>query len=99
MAKPYAIKLAPSAIEDLKEATEWYASRLSEGLAARFIKEVDTTLTQLADVPGRGSIRYENIRCTSVNKFPYLIYYEINHKNETIIIYRIFCTFRKPLWE
>jgi len=99
MAKSYAIKLAPSAIEDLKEAAEWYASRLSEGLAARFIKGVDTTLTQLADVPSRGSIRYENISCTLVNKFPYLIHYEINHKNETIIIYRIFCTFRKPLWE
>ncbi len=97
MANPYAIKLAPDAIEDLKEATEWYASRLSEGLAARFIKEVDASLIQLADVPSRSSIRYENIRYTLVNKFPYLIHYEVNHTTETIIVYRIFCTFRKPL--
>ena len=99
MANPYAIKLSPSAIEDLKEATEWYASRLSIGLSSRFIKEVDASLTQLATIPGRGSIRYEHIRCTLVNKFPYLIHYEINHLTETIIVYRIFCTFRKPLWE
>ena len=99
MADLYSVKLAPGAIEDLKEATEWYAGRLSEGLAPRFIKEVDASLNRLADVPGRGSIRYDNIRCTLINRFPYLIHYEINHETKTIIVYRIFCTFRKPLWE
>ena len=99
MTTPYVVKLAPAAIEDLKEAIEWYESRLSEGLATRFIKQVDQTLTHLAIVPGRGSVRYENVRCTLVNKFPYLIHYEINNDTGTIIVYRIFCTFRKPLWE
>ena len=99
MANPYAVKLAPSAIEDLKEATEWYTSRLAEGLAQKFIKQINESFTQLAIVPGKGSVRYNNIRCTLVNKFPYLIHYEINVETESIIVYRIFCTFRKPLWE
>ncbi len=41
MSKPYVIKLSPSAIEDLKEAANWYSIRLSEGLGVRFLKEVN----------------------------------------------------------
>ena len=99
MSKPYVVKLSPSAIEDLKEAYNWHESRLSEGLGHRFLKQVDKSMLELSIVPSKGSIRYANIRCTMVNKFPYLIHYEINDKTNSIIIYRIFCTFRKPLWE
>lgn len=38
MAVPYSIKLAPSAIEDLKEAVQWYERTLAEGLAKKFIE-------------------------------------------------------------
>ena len=99
MANPYAIKLAPGAIEDIKEAIVWYKSRLSSGLVAHFIKQLDESLVQLAHLPGKGSIRYSNIRCTLVKKFPYMIHYAINKNSKEIIVYRIFCTFRKPLWE
>lgn len=99
MAKSFSIKLAPSAIDDLKEAILWYESRLVEGLAQKFMTHVDVSLSQLATVPGKGSIRYSNIRCSPVNKFPYLIHYEIEVKTKSIIVYRIFCTYRKQLSE
>lgn len=96
---PYSIKLSPSAIEDLKEAIGWYDSRLVSGLAQKFIEQLDATLNQLSIVPGKGSVRYKNIRCSMVNKFPYIIHYEVDLESESIIVFRIFCTFRKPLWE
>ena len=99
MGNKYAVKLAPGAIEDIKEAIEWYESRLSAGLSSRFIKQLDESLIRLAMIPEKGSVRYDNIRCTLVKKFPYMIHYEINNDTKCIIVYRIFCTFRKPLWE
>ena len=70
MASPYAVKLAPAAIEDIKEAIEWYESRLSAGLSSRFIKQLDDSLIQLSITTGKVSVRYKNIRCTLVKKVP-----------------------------
>jgi plasmid stabilization system protein ParE len=95
----FAITFSPAAIKDLDEAFEWYESRLSDGLAQKFIAELNNTFNKLAITPGIGSIRYENIRCTMVNKFPYIIHYSVNADVQEIIVYRIFCTYQKPLWE
>jgi len=61
MATHYSIQLAPGAVEDIKEAIEWYESRLTVGLASRFIKMLNESLVQLAVVPGKGSVRYKSI--------------------------------------
>ena len=45
MATNNAVKLSPSAKEDLKEAVEWYDNRFSNGLAARFINAVAMSLS------------------------------------------------------
>ena len=93
---PYSISLSPDVILDIEEAIDWYESKLS-GLGDHFLEILDNRLKNLSNTPTSGSIRYDNIRCTMIEKFPYLIHYEIINNN--IIVYRIFSTDRKPLWE
>jgi plasmid stabilization system protein ParE len=89
---------SPDAQNDLQEVYDWYETKLS-GLGDRFIDAVEKRLLQLANTSGIGAIRYEDIRCTMVPDFPYLIHYGVNLVNKQLIAYRIFHTSRKPLWD
>ena len=90
------IVIAPAALLDLKEAAEWYDLQQA-GLGNRFLLQADNKFTQLSATPGIGSIRFEKIRCTTVDVFSHLIYYTADKTILSII--RILHTSRKPLWQ
>ena len=83
---------------DLQEIYDWYETA-SPGLGERFMDELEKKIFKLANTPGIGVIRYEDIRCTLIPDFPYLIHYGVNLVQKQIIAYRIFHTSRKPLWD
>ncbi|MDQ6756025.1 MAG: type II toxin-antitoxin system RelE/ParE family toxin [Bacteroidota bacterium] len=67
-----------------------------DGLGKKFLEFVDKKINNLCVTPGIGSIRYDEVRCTMVNVFPYIIHYSINKSKEEVIILRILHAFRKP---
>ena len=89
---------SPEAENDLQEIYDWYETALP-GLGERFIDELEKKILKLANTPGIGAIRYEDIRCTLIPDFPYLVHYGVNQSKMQIIAYRIFHTSRKPLWD
>lgn len=95
---PFDILLLPQTKHDLQEAYDWYSLKQLD-LGERFLKHVEEKLASLSMTPGIGSMRYENVRCTMIDKFPYLIYYTVNLTSNSITILRILCTYKKPLWE
>lgn len=60
---------------------------------------MEKRLSQLAQTPGQGPIKYEDVCCRLVMDFPYLIHYGVNLLQKQLIIYRIFDASRKPLWD
>lgn len=45
-------------------------------------------------------IRYNEIRCKKIEKFPFLIHYTINEIEKTILIFAVFHTSRNPeIWK
>jgi plasmid stabilization system protein ParE len=88
----------PDAQNDLVEIFNYYESK-SVGLGDRFIGTLDKRLYLISESPGICPIRYDTIRCSLVPDFPYLIHYEIDFDKSRIIVYRIFHTSRKPLWD
>lgn len=95
---PFTILLLPQTKQDLQEAYDWYSVQQLD-LGERFLEHVEEKLVRLSITPGIGSIRYDDVRCTMVDKFPYLIYYTINYNNNSITVLRILCTYKIPLWE
>jgi plasmid stabilization system protein ParE len=89
---------SPEAQNDLQEIYDWYETALP-GLGERFIDELEKKIFKLANTPGIGAIRYEDVRCTLIPDLPYLIHYGVNLVQKQIIAYRIFHTSRKPLWD
>jgi plasmid stabilization system protein ParE len=89
--------IEPEALNDIQEAVYWYNEK-QKGLGKRFFSEVKKKIVFLRKNPFY-AIRYDNIRCVLVEKFPYLIHYYINENEKLIVIISIFHSSRNPnLW-
>ncbi len=95
---PFKISFSQQAHADLQEIFDWYEEQ-QPNLGDRFIKAVDECTERLSVTPDSASIRYDNIRCRLVKHFPYLLHYSVNTPGGIVIVYRIFHTSRKPLWD
>ncbi len=91
------IKITPTALLDLQDAIVYYNKQQQE-LGRRFKEEVQTLFTQLSKVPASGSFMYDTVRFRVLNKFPFIILYEI-HPPKSIVILRIFNTYQNPFWQ
>lgn len=94
----YSVKFTPESQFDLQEIFDWYELQ-SIGLGDKFLDCVKDVSKKLSNTPGIGSLRFDDVHCTMIKKFPYFIFYTFNEKDKLVIIYRVFHTSRKPLWE
>ena len=95
----YKVKVEFEALTDIQEITDWY-NEIQVGLGARFQKTVVNQINSLKRDPHIFAIRYKEIRCTLVNKFPYMVHFYINIENKTVEVLAVISTSRNPkIWE
>ena len=94
----FRVLFAPAAKNDLQAIYNYYENTI-KGLGERFLKVTDERLERLVLTPLASELRYENVRCTLIKKFPYLIHYTVNQIQESVIVLRIFHTAQKPIWD
>lgn len=91
----YQIKVEPQALADIQEITNWYNTQQA-GLGKRFqttaIKQIDS----LCNNPHVCSIRYKEIRCLLIHKFPYMVHFYLNESSQTVEILAVISTSRNP---
>jgi len=83
------------ALRDLEIGTAYYQLQ-QKGLRKRFEKQVHTTFKKIQKFPLAASIAYENVRYQIMERFPYIILYELDGSN--IYILRIFNTHQEALY-
>ncbi len=99
MMRKFRVKIDQDALSDIQEITSWYEGK-SNGLRKRFRCNVINQIHDLSFNPLIFAIRYKEIRCVKVNKFPYLIHYYANRDNSTIEVLAVFSISRNPkVWE
>ncbi len=81
------------AIGDMVEAALWYENHLSS-LGDKFIEEVEKTLAIIKSNPHSFQVQKKSLRHGYVNRFPYIIIYEIGVRN--IVVYAVIRTQRNP---
>lgn len=97
--KKFSIKLDYNALQDIRVITFWYDAQKT-GLGDRFQKTVMRQIEALAENPQIFAIRYKEIRCMLINKFPYMVHFYLNFETSTIEILAIIDTDRNPkVWE
>jgi plasmid stabilization system protein ParE len=92
----YKIRIHSEAMDDLQEAIEWYEDQMS-GLGSRFKKQVVKQIDKLKATAGIYSIRYGEVRCVVIEKFPFMIHFTIDDNHNHVDILAIFHTSRNPM--
>jgi toxin ParE1/3/4 len=80
----YSLKLQAEAIIDLQEAFEWYENK-SFGLGFEFIEEVQSAYEKICNHPQHYSAVNNRYRKLKINRFPYLIIFEIENANVIVV--------------
>ncbi len=97
--KKYKVKIEPEALADIQEITDWY-NEAQAGLGKRFQNTAIKQINSLNKDPQLFAIRYNEIRCVVVKKFPYMAHFYINDENNTVEVLAVISTDRNPkLWE
>jgi plasmid stabilization system protein ParE len=97
--KRFEIKIVPGVLTDIQEITDWYNEQ-QPGSGRRFQNTVIRQINSLVQAPQIYAIRYKEIRCMLVKKFPYMVHFYVNRKNNTVEILAVISNYRNPeIWE
>ncbi len=78
--KKFELLIDEEALVDIQQATNWYNQQLPE-LGTRFQAQVIVQINSLK-IHYRGyAVRYKNVRCMLIKKFPYLAHFTIDEIN------------------
>lgn len=89
----YKIELQTEAIEDIQNAFVWYEEQ-KIGLGFSFLEEFEICIDKLSKYPFRFGLVNKWVRKIQVNRFPYLIVFEI--EDDIVYINAVRHTSRKP---
>ena len=89
----YAIRLQVEAIADIQSAFEWYEQQKA-GLGNEFLSELEVCYNKLIEHPQHYTFINEYYRRIKINRFPYMIVYEL--EGNEVIINAVHHTSRKP---
>ena len=99
MTVSFKIIYADEVYDDIQNAVDFYNSR-GNGLGTRFFKAVENQISKIKSNAFGFQVRYNNVRCIPLNKFPYTIHYRVVTGTNIIMIIAIFCDFQNPeIWE
>ncbi len=76
--------LTEEAIEDLQNGVRWYNNRQA-GLGKKFYITAIKNIKEIAKRPLSVALRFDEVRCYPLRKFPYMIHFLI-HENNLIVL-------------
>jgi len=90
----YKIVIDRRAAHDIIRARDYYNEQ-QKGLGKRFAKEVDKRIKNIAANPAY-QIRYDDVRCFPLSKFPFMIHFSVNDSLRQIEIHAVIHTSLNP---
>lgn len=95
--KEYKIFFAQQSLTDIEEAVNYYNEQVW-GLGNKFLTDFNKAYKSIESNPYFSSVKYNNIRCAALRRFPFAIHYEIIESENRIIILAVFNTWKEPFW-
>jgi len=90
----FAILYHPQVEDDIRQAMEWYDGKQA-GLGDKFFRELNEYIEALAKNPWY-AVRYDNIRCLPLKKFPYMIHFRVNETAQQVYIEAVLNCYLDP---
>jgi plasmid stabilization system protein ParE len=80
---------------DIRESSLWYENQ-TKGLGKQFLKSFRLSLKSIQNTPYGFVKRFGDFRGIPMDKFPYLIYYQIDKKEKLILAFAVLHTSMNP---
>ena len=94
----FTVEYNPEFFNDLVQAVDWYNNK-QIGLGERFFAKVKKQTAKLSTSALHFVVRYDDVRCMQIEKFPYMVHYRVNKETSTVKIEALFHTARNPkIW-
>lgn len=94
----FKIVITKEAFIDTFDGIEWYEKQ-TKGLGKKFYQSIQKRYKTIRQNP-YFQIRYADVRCLPLEKFPYLIHFVVDEERKRIVILCVICTHRDPkTWE
>lgn len=90
----YSLVLDPRVLEDIQKAIDYYDEQ-KQGLGLKFEAELNAHFKSILKTPFF-AVRYDQIHCLPLKKFPFMIHYEIDEVYNLIGIRAVFHTKLNP---
>lgn len=87
-------KINPQAKIDIQEQINFYNDK-QKGLGKRFHDDVKSTFKSILENPYY-QIRYKNVRCLPLKKFPAMVHYSLEENKNQITVRAVFHTSQDP---
>lgn len=88
----------PEVYTDIQESVHWYNEQ-QPGLGRRFYLVLKNHLHKLEKGALQFAVRYDDVRCMPLKKFPFMIHYRVDMNNRKVYIEAVFHTNRNPkIW-
>jgi hypothetical protein len=91
----FTVEYNPDFFNDIAQAVDWYNEKQA-GLGDRFLKNVKKQTAELSINALHFAVKYDEIRCMCIEKFPYLVHYRVNEMTRTVKVEALFHTSRDP---
>ena len=94
----FKVEYNPDFFDDLAQAVDWYNEKQT-GLGDMFYRNVSRQTAKLSTAALLFAVRYDDIRCMRIEKFPYMVHYRVNVQTKTVKAEALFNTSRDPkIW-
>ncbi|MBX9783715.1 MAG: type II toxin-antitoxin system RelE/ParE family toxin [Chitinophagaceae bacterium] len=93
--KKFRFIYSPLALSDIEEAKEYY-EKIQKNLGKRFLNQLQITMLAIKRNPFFASVRYDDIRCAQMKRFPYLIHSHVDENDFTVTIIAVDSTHKEP---
>jgi toxin ParE1/3/4 len=87
-------KVNPQAKIDIQNQIDYYNDQ-QKGLGKRFHNEIKSTFKAISKNPFY-QIRYQNVRCLPLKKFPAMVHFTVDEKKQQITVRAVFYTSQHP---
>lgn len=91
----YQVSYTREAISDIEEAARWY-DRQRQGLGSKFLNSLRSGQLMIRKNPFAFALKYDEVRCIPVSRFPFLVHYKIYPGKKKIIVFAVFHTSMDP---
>lgn len=90
----FKFKIEPEVYNEIQESIDYY-NKKRIGLGKKFWIETNNTFNVIRKNP-YFQIRYANVRCVPLKKFPFMIHFTLDEIKKEIIIRSIINTYKNP---